>query len=91
MLKPILIGAAMAGMMLWMLHEPIMEGSASVSQGALAFALAHVAVVMAGAALALFVPRVRSLIARHRPDLRRRRGRPRRGDELELQRLGRKS
>ena len=69
MIKHGLIGAAMAAMMLWMLHAPIMAGGVTLSMGAVAFVLAHLAVVAAGAALALFVPRVRHLLSRHRPNL----------------------
>ncbi len=64
-----LIGAAMAAMMLWMLHEPIMSGGVSFSLGALAFVMAHVVVLAAGSALALLVPKIRLRLHRHRPNL----------------------
>lgn len=70
MIKHGFIGAAMAAMMLWMLHDPIMAGSASLSMGALAFVLAHVVVVAGGAAVALLVPGIRRALVRHRPSLR---------------------
>lgn len=70
MMKPVLIGAAMAAMMLWMLHEPIMSGGLSLSVGAMAFVLAHVAALLALGAVALLVPRVRKTMTRHRPDIR---------------------
>ena len=69
MIRHGLIGAAMAAMMLWMLHDPIMSGGVTLSMGAIAFVLAHVAVVAIGAALALLLPRSRRLLTRHRPNL----------------------
>ncbi len=70
MLKPFGIGAIMAAMMLWMLHDPIMSGMLSLKQGGLGFVLAHVAVVAGFAALGLFIPKLRSALASHRPNLR---------------------
>ncbi len=70
MIRHGIIGAVMAVVMLWMLHEPIMSGGISLSWGFAAFVLAHVAVVVMGAGLALFVPRVRHLLSHHRPNLR---------------------
>ncbi len=70
MMRPMILGGAMAAMMLLMLHDPIMTGGISLSWGALAFVLAHVVVVAVGAALGLFVPRVRQMLRHHRPNLR---------------------
>ena len=67
---PVALGAAMAAGMLAMLHGRIMAGEFAVADGAVAFVLAHVAVVGAVAALALAVPRVRSVVVRHRPSVR---------------------
>ena len=70
MIKHGVLGAAMAAMMIWMLHDRIMSGGISLSLGALAFVLAHVVVLMVGGALALLVPRVRRALAQHRPNHR---------------------
>ena len=70
MMKPVIMGAAMAAMMLWMLHDQIMSGGVSLSWGALAFVLAHVAVVAAGASLGLLFPRFQQMLRHHRPTLR---------------------
>lgn len=69
MLKPFGIGALMAATMLWMLHEPIMSGTLSLSQGGMGFVLAHVAVVVGIGALGLFIPRLRGVLRHHRPGL----------------------
>ncbi len=70
MLKPFGVGVIMAGMMLWMLHEPIMSGTLSLSQGGLGFILAHAAVTVAFGALGLLIPKLRRALWSHRPDLR---------------------
>ncbi|MEO9823555.1 MAG: hypothetical protein ABJF50_03940 [Paracoccaceae bacterium] len=68
-MKPFAIGAAMAAMMIWMLHDRIMSGGLDVTSGAVAFVLAHVFVVFAFFALAFFVPAFRKLALSHRPSL----------------------
>lgn len=66
-MKPFALGAAMAAMMIWMLHERIMSGSLDLTSGGIAFVLAHVGVVVAIGALSFFVPTVRKAVVRHRP------------------------
>ena len=70
MMKHGFMGAVMAAMMLWMLHDPIMSGGITLSLGAIGFVLAHVAVVAGIAALAFFVPRLRLVLKNHQPGLR---------------------
>ena len=69
MLKPLGVGALMAALMIWMLHEPIMAGSVDLTFGALAFVMAHVAMIAGFLLLYLCVPRVRAAVKRHRPSL----------------------
>lgn len=67
MLKPISFGAAMAAMMLWMLHGAIIAGTANLSWGAIVFSLAHVALVGALLILALSIPCLGRVFRHHRP------------------------
>lgn len=67
MLKPFLMGGAMAAMMLWMGHERIMAGDADLTGGAVLFLLAHVALVAIAFALALLLPKARQRLRAHRP------------------------
>jgi hypothetical protein len=69
MIKPFAIGASMAAMMLWMLHDRLMAGESDLTAAAVAFILAHVAVVVALACLALFLPRIRTVVLKHRPSM----------------------
>lgn len=69
MLKPFLIGAVMAAMMLWMGHARLMSGEVDLTAGVVLFALAHVAVIVAVLAVALVVPRVRRVLRGHRPSI----------------------
>lgn len=68
-MKPFALGAAMAAMMIWMLHERIMSGNLDLVSGGVVFVLAHVGVVVAVGALSLFVPTMRKAVVRHRPSL----------------------
>lgn len=70
MLKPVLIGAAMAAMVLWMGHGRIMSGEISLTAGAVLFVLAHVAVLVFVLGAAMFVPQLRRFALRHRPSVR---------------------
>ena len=67
-MRSILMGSAMAVMMLAMLHRPIMEGTLSLGTASVGFVLAHLAVAGGVLGLAVFVPAVRQRVARHRPD-----------------------
>ena len=69
-MRPILMGSAMAVMMLAMLHRPIMEGTLSLGTASVGFVLAHLAVAGGVLALATFVPAVRRRIRSHRPSVR---------------------
>ncbi len=68
-MKPFAIGAAMAAMMIWMLHERIMSGNLDLTSSGITFVLAHVGVVVAIGTLSLFVPSVRKTALQHRPSL----------------------
>ena len=70
MLKPLAIGAAMAAMMLFVMHDRIMAGAVTISVGALVFVLVHLMIGAGGLALSFFVPSVRRLILHHRPSLK---------------------
>ena len=69
MLKPLGLGAIMAVVMLWMMHDAIMSGEGTLSAGLVGFVLAHVAVVAGILSLGLFSPRLRRAVLRHRPSL----------------------
>lgn len=69
MKKPFVIGAAMALLMIWMLHDRLMSGQAIFASAALAFLAAHLAVLLPVVGLAALVPNVRRAVANHRPSL----------------------
>ena len=66
-MKPFAMGTAMAALMIWMLHEPIMSGALDMTRGGVAFVLAHIGVLVALGTLSMFVPALRKLVNRHRP------------------------
>lgn len=67
MIRPFLLGAAMAALMLWMWHERIMSGNFDLTSGAIVFALAHVAVLGLSLVAGMLLPAVRRAVLRHRP------------------------
>ena len=69
MRKPFVIGAAMALLMIWMLHDRLMSGQVIVASAAIAFLAAHLAIGLPFVGLAFFVPKARRAIANHRPSL----------------------
>jgi hypothetical protein len=66
---PFAVGAVMAALMLWMLHDRIMSGDAGVIAGAAQFILAHVGIAVALAGVTLLFPLARKAALRHRPSL----------------------
>ncbi len=70
MMRPILAGAAMGAMMIWMLHDQIMLEGVSAAGATVAFVAAHIALVGLIALAVLFIPKVRNAVRSHRPSLR---------------------
>ena len=69
MMRPILAGAAMGAMMVWMMHDQVMSEGISAAAASVAFVAAHVALVGFVALAALFIPKVRSAVRSHRPSM----------------------
>ena len=69
-MRPIIMGAVMALVMLAMLHKPIMAGTMTLSAVSVGFVLAHLAVLGIGLGLVALLPGARKLAVRHRPGLR---------------------
>jgi hypothetical protein len=69
MLGPMFMGAAMAGAMLWMLHDQLMAQGVASFWLIFGFVAVHGAVVGLVGLLALLIPGLRKRIGRHRPSL----------------------
>ncbi len=70
MIRPFVVGGAMAAMMLWMGHGQIMSGEIDVTAGAILFGLTHVLVLIAVLGIAFVFPPVRRFLRGHRPSAR---------------------
>ena len=67
-LRPVLIGCAMAALMLLMMHDRIMSGSFNLFEVGIGFILAHVGIIAALAGLSLLIPKVRHWASTHWPN-----------------------
>lgn len=69
-MKPLILGSLMAGIMLLMLHDPIMTGQLTGTVATLAFVGAHLLIAGILLGVLLFLPRFRAKVVAHRPSPR---------------------